>query len=421
MTPLRYVTDEHQGIRRRRAGAGFVYQSPEGRRIRDAATLDRIRAIAIPPAWRDVWICPSPDGHIQATGRDARGRKQYRYHSAWTEARDEAKYGRMVAFGEALPKIRRQTSLDLKKPPLSRERVLATVVRLLEKTLIRIGNDEYARQNHSYGLTTLENRHVKVRGARLTFEFRAKSGIYQHIDVEDTELARSVKLCQELPGQKLFEYLDADGNTQSVDSSDVNEYLHRIVGEEFTAKDFRTWAGTVLAACALSATARQAPQARSKTARNRHVVAAIDQVSKALGNTRSVCRKCYVHPAILNSYLDGRTLALAPRLDEDAALQRVLGSRSVERAVLALLREASKTTSGVGSSYSRSTPTLANGKGQPGNSLATDRRGAATWRQQLIDSPNRRSRNSISSGPASKPRSRRRRITKLRTTAVQAS
>jgi DNA topoisomerase I len=432
MTSLRYVSDDQPGIRRRRAGAGFVYVDADGRRVRDPATLDRIRAIVIPPAWKDVWICPSPEGHIQAIGRDARGRKQYRYHAAWTAARDEAKFDRMLAFAEALPAIRRQTALDLKRPPLSRERVLATVVRLLERTLIRIGNDEYARQNHSYGLTTLQNRHVRVKGSHVTFEFRAKSGIYQHVDLKDPQLARSVKLCQELPGQKLFEYVDSDKQLQTVDSSDVNEYLRQIAGEDFTAKDFRTWAGTVLAACALCAVARERPDVRSKTGRNKQIVAAIDRVAKALGNTRSVCRKCYVHPAILDSYLGGVTIDLAPNVDANSGLSRVLGDRRVERGVLALLKQTRKAGSRhqrssavrgvVGSEYKSGPARPTATRASSGRPLARQQsEGTAVWRQQLSDSPSLHSRSSTRTVRESKRKSGPRRATKPRNIVVRAS
>jgi len=328
---LRHVSDSQPGITRRRAGGGFTYLHPDGRRVRDAATLDRIRAIVIPPAWEHVWICPSPDGHIQAIGRDARGRKQYRYHAGWIAAQDEAKYDRMVSFGEVLPRLRRRVERDLKAPPLSRERVLATVVRLLERTLIRIGNDEYARANGSYGLTTLQNRHVRIRGSRLEFKFRAKSGILQQIELDDPKLAASVKKLQELPGQTLFQYVDATGAPQKIDSADVNEYLREIAGSDFTAKDFRTWFGTVLAAMALHDIAAANPDADSQTACKRHITAAIDQVKDALGNTRAVCRKCYVHPAVIDAYLDGVTI-------QTTSIARGSGLAPAERAVLALLR-----------------------------------------------------------------------------------
>jgi DNA topoisomerase-1 len=243
---LRYVSDAMPGIRRRRAGRGFTYAGTDGRRLTDRRVLARIRALAIPPAWTDVWICPIARGHLQATGRDARGRKQYRYHARWREVRDEAKYGRMVAFGQALPRIRRRVEADLALPGLPRERVLAAVVRLLEKTAVRVGNEEYARENRSFGLTTLRNRHAEVGTSRIRFRFRGKGGKETEVELNDRRLARIVARCQELPGQALFTYLDEDGEPRTVDSADVNEYLREISGEEFTAKDFRTWAGTVL-------------------------------------------------------------------------------------------------------------------------------------------------------------------------------
>jgi DNA topoisomerase I len=447
MTTLRHVTDESPGIRRRRAGAHFVYVSPSGHTIRDAATLDRIKALAIPPAWTDVWISPSEDGHIQATGRDARGRKQYRYHQAWTVLRDQAKYEHLIDFGRALPKIRRRTAQDLKRPPLSRERVLATVVRLLEKTLIRIGNDEYARTNKSYGLTTLRNHHVKVRGRRLEFDFRAKSGILQHVDLEDEQLAKTVKRCQELPGQTLFEYLDADGTQQRVESADVNQYLREIVGREFTAKDFRTWAGTLLAACALCSVSRLTP-GRSQTARKRHVVAAIDRVAKALGNTRSVCRKCYIHPAVLELYQEtGSTLPVPPAPEEVGASRRLIGNSAAERALLTFLRELAKknrTTRptvvvrppapGRVADATADTPRAAEAprpREARGNRLAKQKRelegherktveGAAPWPNHPVNrSP--RSRLSIRSAQALRPGSIRRRDLKRPPTMPRAS
>ena len=298
------MTDEGDGIRRVKVGKGFGYRDARGRPVRDRATLARIRSLVIPPAWTDVWICPSPHGHIQVTGRDAKGRKQYRYHPRWTAVRDEAKYGRLEAFGRALPALRRCARRDLLAPPLSRRRVLATVLSLLETTCIRVGNDEYARTNGSYGLTTLQDRHVEICGPRLRFRFRAKSGVLQTIDLHDARLARIVKRCQDLPGQTLFQYLDDSGRQMRLGSSDVNAYVREVTGHGFTAKDFRTWAGTVDAACAL---ADMVP-ADSVTARKRQVVAAIDIVSARLGNTRAVCRRCYIHPAVLDTFLDGHAI-----------------------------------------------------------------------------------------------------------------
>src|SRR3954449_7588135 len=298
---LRYVSDTRPGIRRRKSGKGFTYSRADGSRLAEADVLRRIKSLAIPPAWTDVWICPSPLGHIQATGRDEKGRKQYRYHPRWRTVRDDSKYGRMEAFGRALPRIREHLEKDLGLPGLPRRKVLAAVVRLLELSLIRVGNDEYARSNRSYGLTTMRNRHASVRGSKIQFEFRGKSGVNHSIDIQDRRLARVVERCQDLPGQELFEYMDEDGNVQDLGSADVNEYLREISGEDFTAKDFRTWAGTVLAAMAL----QEFEAFDSDTQAKKNVVRAIERVSERLGNTPSVCRKCYVHPAILESYLDG--------------------------------------------------------------------------------------------------------------------
>ena len=298
---LRYVTDAAPGIRRVRGGAGFAYRNAAGGRVRDPATLARIRSLAIPPAWRDVWICPSPTGHLQATGRDARGRKQHRYHPRWRELSGETKFHRMIAFGRALPRIRRRVAADLSRRALSREKVLATIVRLLERTLIRVGNREYARDNGSFGLTTMRVRHVDVNGAAVRFAFRGKRGIEHCVDVHDRRLARIVRQCRELPGHELFQWIDEHGARSPVASSDVNAYLRELSGEDFTSKDFRTWGGTVLAAGAL---ARQ-PTGGTKTAARRSVAKAIEAVARSLGNTRAVCRQSYVHPAVVEAYLDG--------------------------------------------------------------------------------------------------------------------
>jgi DNA topoisomerase I len=300
---LRYVSDERPGLRRVRRGKSFHYLSPAGKAVRDSRTLRRIRAIAIPPAWTDVWICPIPHGHIQAIGRDARGRKQYRYHVRWREVRDETKYARLLDFGRALPAIRERVERDLERPGLPREKVLATVIRLLETTLIRIGNEEYARENHSYGLTTLRSKHVTVEGPRLRFEFRGKGGKRHAVDLSDRRLARVIRRCQELPGHELFQYVDNDGNRQVIDSADVNDYLRQIGGQDFTAKDFRTWGGTVLAAYRLAARARTS----ESRARKRTLTEAIAEVARRLGNTATICRKCYVHPQVLEAYA-GQTL-----------------------------------------------------------------------------------------------------------------
>jgi DNA topoisomerase I len=334
---LRYVTVAAPGLTRQRRGRGFIYRDQRGRLVRDARTLGRIRALAIPPAWRDVWISPDPRGHLQATGRDARRRKQYRYHKTWTASRDETKYGRMETFGRALPALRRQVARDLRQPALTRERVLATVVTLLEKTLIRVGNDEYARANRSFGLTTLEDRHVRVRGARVHFKFRAKSGVLQVVELEDAALARSVKRCQELPGQVLFQYLDSSGARQSVGSADVNAYVRAATGQDFTAKDFRTWAGTVLAACALG---RLEP-ARSETARKRQVAQVVVVVGARLGNTPAVCRRCYIHPGVVDAYLTGKVV------DRGSARIRESRMSAEEASVLAFLRRLSRSSSSI--------------------------------------------------------------------------
>jgi DNA topoisomerase I len=328
---LRYVSDVSPGIRRLRSGKAFRYVSPDGKPVRDPDELFRIRKLAIPPAWTEVWICPTANGHIQATGRDARGRKQYRYHVRWREARDETKYHRMVAFGQALPKIRARAHRDLSLPGLPRAKVLATVIRLLETTLIRVGNEEYARQNRSFGLTTMRDRHVKIKGARVHFEFRGKAGVSHAIDLQDRRLARIVRQCRDVPGQELFQYIDESGERRSIGSSEVNEYLREIGGEDFTAKDFRTWAGTVLAARALKELVPFASQRQAK----RNVVNAVEAVAMLLGNTRSVCRKCYIHPEVLNSYFDGTLLGA---LNRRARSARSRWLRADEVAVFAFLK-----------------------------------------------------------------------------------
>jgi DNA topoisomerase-1 len=332
---LRYVHDGSPGIRRKRAGKSFSYVGPDGQPIRDEETLKRITSLAIPPAWTEVWICPSPRGHLQATGRDAKGRKQYRYHPRWREVRDETKYERMIAFANALPTIRSRAEQDLSQPGLTRRKLLATIVRLLEMTLIRVGNEEYARENRSFGLTTLRTRHVKVNGSELRFNFRGKSGKSHNIAVSDRRLAGVIKRCQELPGQTLFQYAGENGEYETIDSEDVNDYLSEITGQDFTAKDFRTWAGTVLAAQALQEFEAFDSEAQGK----RNVVQAIESVAEQLGNTPSVCRKCYVHPAVLDTYLDGTMLeTLKERAEQE--LTDSLGSLGAEEAaVLALLQQ----------------------------------------------------------------------------------
>lgn len=330
---LRYVTDEAPGIRRMRAGKGFYYLGVDGKPIRDRAELARIASLGIPPAWTDVWICPRPDGHLQATGRDARGRKQYRYHQRFREVRDETKYHRLLAFAAALPGIRGRVEDDLAQPGLSRGRVLATVVRLLEATLIRVGNDEYARSNDSYGLTTLRDEHVEIQGASLRFSFRGKSGREHCIDLRDARIARIVKRCQDLPGEELFQYLDEAGEQRCVHSGDVNQYLREISGQEFTAKDFRTWAGTVLAAEQLAAIGAAATARQLKS----NIVAAVDAVAARLGNTRAVCRRCYIHPAVLDAYAAGALGAPSPEGRAAAAEGGQHGLRPQEAWVAALI------------------------------------------------------------------------------------
>jgi DNA topoisomerase-1 len=331
---LVHVTDARPGIRRRRAGRGFAYVAPDGRPVRDPAVLRRIRALAIPPAWAGVWICPSPRGHLQATGRDARGRKQYRYHARWRAVRDASKYDRMVAFAGVLPRIRAATARDLARPDLPREKVLAAVVRLLEGTLVRVGNAEYARANGSFGLTTLRSRHADVSGSTVRLQFRGKGGKLHAVSLTDRRLARIVRRCQELPGQELFQYVEPDGTVQTVDSADVNAYLRQVAGEDFTAKDFRTWTGTVLAAVGLGAR----PRFDSRVHARRNVGHAIEAVALRLGNTPAICRKSYVHPLVLDAYLDG-TLASAFRRRAARAPDGAAGGlQRDEAAVLALLR-----------------------------------------------------------------------------------
>jgi DNA topoisomerase-1 len=332
---LRYVSDQSPGIRREKRGERFRYAGPGGAPVGDEATLARISALAIPPAWTDVWICARANGHIQATGRDARGRKQYRYHARWRAVRDEAKYGRMIGFGQALPAIRARCNEDLARPGLPREKVLATVVRLLETTLIRVGNEEYAKANKSFGLTTMRDNHVDIDGAAVKFSFRGKSGKRHEVGVRDRRLARVVRRCQELPGQDLFQYVDDDGQPQAIGSSDVNAYLREISGQDFTAKDFRTWAGTVLAALALQEFEEFDSDAQAK----RNVVRAIESVSERLGNTPSICRKCYVHPAVIDAYADGTMLETLRRQAEGEITSSLGDLPPEEAAVLALLRQ----------------------------------------------------------------------------------
>jgi DNA topoisomerase-1 len=328
---LRYVSDMSPGIRRKKAGKGFTYVGTDGKTIRDPKELARIRSLAIPPAYTDVWICPTPNGHIQATGRDARRRKQYRYHPRWREVRDETKFGRMLAFSEVLPRIRERVEKDLNRTGLPREKVLATVVRLLECTCIRVGNDEYTRANRSFGLTTLQDRHVEVSGSNLRFEFRGKSGKLHRVSLSDRRLARIVQRCQGLPGEDLFQYVDEEGVRQTVGSGDVNDYIREISGQEFTAKDFRTWAGTILAVAALTENGAWASQRQAKS----NVLRAIDRVAEQLNNTRAVCRKYYVHPAVFETYLAGTMLEILQNGTREMSNDDL---SSEEAAVVRLLR-----------------------------------------------------------------------------------
>src|SRR6266404_3840528 len=327
---LQYVSDDRPGYTRRAKNGEFEYFDTQGKRIRDEQRLLRIRRLAIPPAWTDVWICPSPTGHIQATGRDARRRKQYRYHERWRELRDENKFGRLADFAQELPKIRRRVAQDMRLPGLPREKVLAAVVGLLERTFIRIGNEEYARENKSFGLTTMKDRHVKVKGPRLRFRFRGKSGRQHEVDITDRRIAKIVSKCQDLPGQDLFQYVSDEGEVRDITSQDVNDYLREITNENFTAKDFRTWAGTVLATIALNAQGEFETKKQAKA----NIKTAICAVAELLGNTPAICRKCYVHPAVFEAYL-AKTRILG--LSEATKKSRSRQLRSAEAAVLRFL------------------------------------------------------------------------------------
>jgi len=331
---LRYVSDDRPGYTRKAKGEDFAWLDTDGKLIRDEQRLLRIKRLAIPPAWTDVWICPASNGHIQATGRDARGRKQYLYHERWREVRDENKYDRIISFGKALPKIRRRVAKDLKLPALPRNKVLATVVQLLESTFIRIGNEEYARENKSFGLTTMKDRHVEVKGAKLRFRFRGKSGREHEVDVTDRHIAKIISKLQDLPGQDLFQYVDDDGKVGDITSQDVNEYLREITGEDFSAKDFRTWAGTVLTAIALNAQEKFENQKQGEA----NIKTAISAVAKILGNTPAICRKCYVHPAVLDTYLEQKTIDGLKRTTEEALEKEDVDLRSSEAAILKFLK-----------------------------------------------------------------------------------
>jgi DNA topoisomerase-1 len=332
---LTYVSDEEPGIRRKKAGKGFTYTRPDGKKVEDKATLDRIKSLAIPPAYRDVWICAKANGHIQATGRDVKGRKQYRYHPAFREVRESAKYEHMIEFAKGLPAIRRTIGEHMSLRGLPREKVLATVVHLLENTLIRVGNADYAKQNKSYGLTTLRDPHVKVDGSELRFQFKGKSGKTWRLSVKDRRIAKIVKACQDLPGQDLFQYLDENGQQQSVTSADVNAYLKEITGRDITAKDFRTWSGTVLAALALAEFEEFDSEAKAK----KNIRAAIEKVSSRLGNTPTICRKCYVHPEVFSCYLDGALLLEIKNEVEEELREDLASLKPEEAAVMALLEE----------------------------------------------------------------------------------
>jgi DNA topoisomerase I len=327
---LRYVSDDRPGYTRKANNGDFEYLDTEGKGIRDEQRLLRIKRLAIPPAWTDVWICPSPVGHIQATGRDARGRKQYRYHDRWREVRDENKFQRLANFGKALSSIRRRVAHDLKSPGLPRQKVLATIVRLLERTFIRVGNEEYARENKSFGLTTLKDRHVTVEGAQIRFRFRGKSGRHVEVDLTDRRVAKIISKCQDLPGQDLFQYVDEDGEIQEIRSQDVNNYLREITGEDFTARDFRTWGGTVLAAIALNAQGKFETKKQAKA----NIKTAISAVAELLRNTPAICRKCYVHPAVVEAYMDRTQIA---GLNNAGKGSKHADLRAAERAVAKFL------------------------------------------------------------------------------------
>ena len=334
---LRYVTDGVAGISRRRSGRGWSYYTVEDALISDPGTRKRLNSLAIPPAWTDVWICPDPYGHIQVTARDARGRKQYRYHHSYREARDQSKFRRMLEFSEILPVLRESVERDLRAANLTRRQLLGTVVRLLDKTLIRVGNDEYARENHSYGLTTMRRKHVQVQGKTLRFIFRGKSGVEHSVAVDDPRVAHIVQRCQDLPGQEIFQYLDASGKRKPISSDDVNNYLREATGCDITAKDFRTWGGTMVAAVTL----REIGPATSRSEADRNILRALDAVAERLGNTRAVCRKYYVHPALLEAYHLGITAPPSPAMALRSISRKLSASalRSDEVVVLQFLHE----------------------------------------------------------------------------------
>jgi len=332
---LVYVSSEEPGIRRARSGKGFRYIDARGKTVADKITLGRIKRLAIPPAWQHVWICSRDNGHLQALGKDIRGRKQYRYHPRWREVRDETKYNRLLDFAKALPKIRARVEKDLSLTGLPRRKVLATVIKILETGMIRVGNDEYARDNKSYGLTTLQDRHVAVRGRTIRFQFRGKGGKQHQIEIEDRRLAKIVTHCQAIPGQELFQYVDEQGKPRDITSTDVNEYLREISGDEFTAKDFRTWGGTVVAAMAL----QEFEKVDSKAQAKKNLLRAIEAVAERLGNTPSICRKCYIHPLILNSYLEGTMLDTFKKRAETELASGKASLNPEERMVLSFLQK----------------------------------------------------------------------------------
>ena len=331
---LRYVSDSAPGITRQKARNGFDYRLPDGALVRDIETLRRIRSLVIPPAWIDVWICLDPNGHLQATGRDQRGRKQYRYHPRWRDVRDEAKYGKLLIFAKALPVIRDRVEEDLKRRGLPRERVLAAIVRLMELTFFRVGNTEYAKANKSFGLTTLRDRHVAIEGGKIHISFRGKSGKQHETDINDRRLARIVKDCRDVPGYELFQYIDDDGERRTVDSADVNEYLREITGEDITAKDFRTWAATHLAAQAL----REFENFDSEARRKKAIIDAVKKVASHLGNTPAICRRSYIHPAVLDGYMDGTLLEGLANETQRFLEENIHGMKPEEAAVTAFLR-----------------------------------------------------------------------------------
>ncbi|MGI8771686.1 MAG: DNA topoisomerase IB [Acidobacteriaceae bacterium] len=332
---LRYVSDSKPGIKRKRWRTGFRYIGVDGAPMRDSEVLGRIKSLAIPPAWTDVWICPNPNGHLQATGRDAKGRKQSRYHPRWREVRDETKYERMMVFGDALPGLREQVEHDLRISGMPRPKILATIVRLMETTHIRVGNAEYARENHTYGLTTMRDRHVDVDGSTVTFKFQGKSGKQHTVDLHDRRLAKIVQRCLDIPGYELFQYLDGDGEHHTLDSADVNDYLREITNNDFTAKDFRTWAGTVMAYAML----REFEAFESDTQAKKNVIRAIEAVAARLGNTPSVCRKCYVHPAVLECYLSGAMVEAVKQRVEEAIAESSPALRQEELMLMHFLRQ----------------------------------------------------------------------------------